>query len=59
MTDTVFNQIMEVRSAGECNMMDTTAVQRYANDHNMYELVIYLEEHKREYCEFIFSGNRE
>ena len=58
MNDTVFDQIMEVRSSGECNMLDTTAVQRYAHDHDLYELVMFIEEHKKEYVDFIFHGKR-
>ena len=57
-TDTIYDQIMAVRSAGECNMMDATAVQRYANDNDMYELVILIEENRREYAQFILHGKR-
>ncbi|MCL2576932.1 MAG: DUF5049 domain-containing protein [Defluviitaleaceae bacterium] len=37
-------------------MLDVTAVQRYAHEHEMYSLVIYLEEHKRKYINFIMYG---
>ncbi|MCL2697593.1 MAG: DUF5049 domain-containing protein [Oscillospiraceae bacterium] len=56
MTDTIREQIMTVRSAGQCNMLDTTAVQRYAYDHEMYELVMFIEEDKRKYARFIMTG---
>jgi hypothetical protein len=56
--DTLFEQIMEVRSSGQCNMLDATAVQRYAYDHDLFKLVTFIEEHKREYAEFILHGKR-
>jgi len=31
-------------------------VQRIANDMEFYELVVYLEEHRREYAHFILTG---
>ena len=58
MTDTIREQIMAVRASGECNMLDATAVQRYAHDHYMYDLVIFIEERKAEYINFIFHGKR-
>jgi hypothetical protein len=39
MTDKIHEQIMQVRKAGQCNMLDTVAVQRYAFDNDMYELL--------------------
>ena len=56
--DKVYEQIMAVRSAGACNMLDTTAVQRYANDNDLYELVIFIEEYKSDYVDFIFRGKK-
>jgi len=58
MNDMVRDQIMKVRASGQCNMLDTTAVQRYAHDHDLYELVIFIEEYKKEYIDFIFHGKR-
>jgi len=56
MNDVIHEQIMAVRASGACNMLDTTSVQRYAHDHHMYELVIFIEENKREYVNFIFHA---
>ena len=56
MDDKVKEQILKVRDTGLTNMFDTRAVQRIANDMNFYELVIYLEEHKKEYSRFILTG---
>jgi len=40
-------------------MLDTKAVQRYAHDHNLYELVIFIEENRKAYAAFIFIGERD
>jgi hypothetical protein len=37
-------------------MFDVSTVQRIANDMGFYELVVYLEEHRREYAHFILTG---
>ncbi len=57
MTDTVRKQIMAVRATGETNMLDTQRVQVIANRMGFYELVIYLEEHRTEYANFILTGS--
>lgn len=56
MNTTVREQIMAIRDSGETNMLDTRMVQYIANREGFYELVIYLDEHKREYIDFIFTG---
>lgn len=56
MNPVVREQIMAVRDTGEVNMLDINAVQRIANREGFYELVIYLEEHRREYASFILTG---
>ncbi len=57
MNATVKEQILAVRDSGETNMLDTRMVQVIANRMGFYELVIYLEEHKKEYVNFIFTGD--
>ena len=47
---------MKIRDSGETNMLDARAVQRIANRERFYELVVYLEEHRREYANFILTG---
>ena len=59
MTDRVFRQLMEIRDSGLTNMFDTNTVQRLAYDREMYELVMYIEEHKKEYVHFIMCGTEE
>ena len=56
MDEVVREQIMAVRDTGETNMLDSRAVQRIANREGFYELVVYLEEHRREYANFILTG---
>ena len=53
----VREQIMKLRTLPDCpNMFDVNAVQRLANDHNMFNLVIYIEENKKDYVNFILYG---
>lgn len=56
MSEAVQEQIMAIRDSGETNMLDTRAVQRIADREGFYELVIYLEEHRQEYANFILTG---
>ena len=59
MTETVKQQIMAVRDSGETNMLDTRMVQYIANREGFYELVIYIEDHRKEYVHFILTGEDE
>ena len=56
MSETVKKQILAIRDTGLTNMFDVRKVQRIANDMEFYELVVYLEEHRREYAHFILTG---
>lgn len=56
MTDEVRNQILAIRDTGLTNMFDVSTVQRIANDMGFYELVVYLEENRKEYAHFILTG---
>lgn len=56
MTETIRKQILAVRATGETNMLDVNAVQVIANREHFYELVIYLEDHRKEYANFILTG---
>ena len=59
MTDRVFRELMEIRDEGKSNMLDVNTVQRLAYERDFYELVIYIEEHKKEYVHFIMYGTEE
>ena len=56
MSETVKKQILAIRDTGLTNMFDVRTVQHIANDMKFYELVVYLEEHRREYAHFILTG---
>lgn len=56
MTEKIKEQIEAIRQGGETNMLDTRMVQWIANRENYFELVIYLEEHRKEYVNYIFTG---
>jgi hypothetical protein len=56
MSETVKKQILIIRDTGLTNMFDILMVERIANDMGFYELVAYLEEHRKEYVHFILTG---
>ena len=56
MTETIKKQILAIRASGETNMFDVRRVQQIANRKGYYELVVYLEEHRTEYVNFILTG---
>ena len=61
MTETIKEQILEIRASGLTNMFDVNMVQRLAYERDFYELVNYLEENRKEYVDeiaaiFILQG---
>lgn len=56
MTERIKEQIEAIRQSGETNMLDVNMVQWLANRENYFELVVYLEEHRKEYANYIFTG---
>lgn len=56
MTETIKDQILAIRDTGLTNMFDVNAVQRLAYERDFYELVVYLEESRKEYVHFILTG---
>ena len=56
MTERIKEQILEIRATGETNMFDLPVVQRMAFDRDYYELVVFLEQHPKEYVHFILTG---
>lgn len=56
MPERVKEQILEIRATGETNMFDLPVVQRMAYERDYFELVIFLEEHPKEYVHFILTG---
>ena len=49
-------QILIIRETGITNMFDLPVVQRLAYERDFFELVIFLEEHPKEYVHFILTG---
>lgn len=56
MDEKVKEQVLAVRATGRTNMFDTNMVQVIANEMRFYELVIFIEEHREDYVNFIFRG---
>ena len=56
MDEKVREQILAIRDTGLTNMFDLPMVQRLAYDRGFYELVTYLEDHRKEYVHFILTG---
>ena len=56
MTEAIKDQILAIRNTGLTNMFDVNAVQRLAYERDFYELVVYLEESRKEYVHFIMTG---
>ena len=56
MTDRIKEMILEIRATGETNMFDLPVVQRMAFERDFFELVVFLEEHPKEYVHFILTG---
>lgn len=56
MDEKVKEQILAIRDTGLANMFDLPVVQRLAYERDYYELVLYLEEHRKEYVHFIMTG---
>ena len=58
MNEIVKKQILAIRDTGRTNMFDVNMVKFLANEYGYYELVMYLEEHRKEYVRFILTGEQ-
>lgn len=56
MKDKIKKQILTIRDSGVTNMFDLKRVQYEANKLEFYELVIFIEESKDKYVNFIMTG---
>ncbi|MGX6992160.1 DUF5049 domain-containing protein [Lactococcus reticulitermitis] len=50
---------MAIRKTGKTNMFDVPMVQNLANDLNYCDLVIFIEENKLQYLNFIMTGENQ
>ena len=57
MNETIKKQILAIRDTGLTNMFDVNTVQWLADERGFYELVVFLEEHRKEYVRFILYGD--
>ena len=56
LTEKIKEQISAVRDSGAANMCETAAVQRAAFDRGFYELVLFIEENRESYWDFVLTG---
>ncbi len=56
MNEKIKEQILSIRDSGVTNMFDLNRVQYEANQQRFYELVIFIEENKEKYVQFIMTG---
>ena len=58
MNETLKAQIEELRRSGKANLLDVNAVQYYANEMNLYELVVFLidQPNRKRYFNYILTG---
>ena len=56
MTEIVKEEILAIRDTGLTNMFDLPVVQRLAYERDFFDLVVYIEEHPKEYVHFILTG---
>lgn len=56
MSEAVKEQILAVRDTALINMFDIPAVQKIASDMGYFELVLFLEENRKAYVQFILTG---
>ena len=56
MAEIIKTQILSIRATGLTNMFDVNTVQRIADRMGYFELVVFLEEHRKEYAHFILTG---
>ena len=54
-TDKLREQILDIRDSGKYSMFDIYGVQREAYYNDYFELVLFIDEHKKEYLEFILN----
>ncbi len=56
MTEEIRKEILAIRDTGRTNMLDAPMVQRIAYELEYFDLVIFIEEHRKDYIHFIFTG---
>lgn len=49
-------QILAIRETGLCNMLNVKDIQKLAFEREFFELVLFLEDSRKEYLSFILYG---
>lgn len=57
-SEKIADQILSIREDGKYNMFDIINIQQEAYNREFYELAYFLEEHRREYLNFILTGQK-
>ena len=56
-TQTVRDELLAIRDSGKSNMLDLPMVQQLAYEKGFYELVCFIEDHRKDYVNFIMTGH--
>ena len=56
MTEKIKEQIVIIRDSGKVNMFSVNEVQHLAYEQKLYDLVVFIEDHRKEYVHFILYG---
>ena len=56
MTEKIKEQILIIRDPGKVNMFSVNEVQHLAYEQKLYDLVVFIEDHRKEYVHFILYG---
>jgi hypothetical protein len=57
-TDKIMEQVLEIRDEGRFNMFEVTNIRNESLIKGFDELYDFLGEHRKEYCNFILTGER-
>ena len=56
MDEKIKEQIEVIRKTGRTNMFDINTVQRMADERDFFELVIFIEDEREKYTDYILHG---
>lgn len=56
MDEKIKEQIEVIRKTGQTNMFDINTVQRMAYERDFFELVIFIEDEREKYTDYILHG---
>ena len=56
MTEKIKEQILIIRDSGKVNMFSVNEVQHLAYEQKLYDLVLFIEDYRKEYVHFILYG---